>query len=112
MDTIVADRAAELLTVPGVARALGVGVRQLRRAVRAGEIPTYAIGGWPRVRRADVDAWVASRRVRHGAAGDVHRAATDRIADAPDGAPGAPRAGAPTPPATPRGVATDPGPAA
>lgn len=62
-----AARTPELATLPRVARELHVGVRQLRRAVRAGELPVYDVGGWPRVDRADVVRWLAGRR-RPGAA--------------------------------------------
>jgi len=49
-------------TIPRVAKSRGVGVRQLRRAAKAGEIPVYPIGGWDRVRESDVDRWIESRR--------------------------------------------------
>jgi len=52
----------DLTTMPRAARARNLGVRQIRRAVRAGELPVYSIGGWPRVRLADVDEWIESRR--------------------------------------------------
>jgi len=57
------DEAAELLTLPRAARRVGVGVRQLRRAVRSGELPVYQVGAWPRVRRSDLFRWVSSQRV-------------------------------------------------
>ena len=52
-----------LLTIPGASRRVGVGVRQLRRAVKSGGLPVYQIGGWPRVRWGDVIRWVLSQRV-------------------------------------------------
>ena len=53
----------ELLTIPEAARRLGVGARQLRRAVKRGELSVYQVGGWPRVRWRDVDQWVTRQRV-------------------------------------------------
>ena len=58
------DEAAELLTLPRAARRVGVGVRQLRRAVRCGDLPIYQVGSWPRVRRSDLSRWISSQRVR------------------------------------------------
>ncbi len=58
------DEAAELLTLPRAARKVGVGVRQIRRAVRCGDLPAYQIGAWPRVRRSDLFRWISSQRVR------------------------------------------------
>jgi len=52
----------ELVTIPAAARRLGVGPRQLRRAVARGELETYHIGGWPRLRWRKVLRWLESRR--------------------------------------------------
>ena len=52
-----------LATIPVAARLAGVGQRQLRRATRNGEIVTYMVGGWPRVRWADVVEWIEGQRV-------------------------------------------------
>src|SRR5687767_4637394 len=54
---------AELITVPHAARELGVGVRHLRRALLRGELPSYRVGAWTRVRRADLALWVDAHRV-------------------------------------------------
>ena len=54
----------ELLTIPAAAHRLGIGRKQLRRAVAEGELDTYQIGAWPRVRWADVRNWAGSKRVR------------------------------------------------
>lgn len=54
----------EFTTLPRVARAKGIGVRQLRRAVRAGELTVFGIGKWPRVRESDVDSWIERQRVQ------------------------------------------------
>lgn len=56
------DRA--LLTVREAARYHGIYPRQLWRSIRDGSLPAYQIGGWQRVRLADVDAWLESRRVQ------------------------------------------------
>jgi excisionase family DNA binding protein len=58
------DEAAELLTLPRAARRAGVGVRQLRRAVKNGDLPVFQVGAWPRVRRSDLFRWISSQRVR------------------------------------------------
>ena len=54
---------SELLTIPAASRRLGIGPRQLRRAVARGELDTYRIGGWPRLRWSKVLSWLESRRV-------------------------------------------------
>jgi excisionase family DNA binding protein len=48
----------EYLTVYAAARRAGVGVRQLQRARDRGQLPVYRVGGWQRVRWADVLAFV------------------------------------------------------
>lgn len=53
---------AQLLTLPAAARRAGVGLRVLRRARERGELPTYQLGAWPRVRWHDVLLWIAARR--------------------------------------------------
>ncbi len=53
---------AELCTVPEASRRTGLGLRQIRRAIGAGEVATYQIGGWPRVRWREVLAWLESKR--------------------------------------------------
>jgi len=59
---------ADLVTLPTAARRIGVGERQLRRALSRGELPFYQIGGWPRLRWLDVLAWVGRQRRQHRAA--------------------------------------------
>jgi hypothetical protein len=54
-----------LVTIPAGARAVGIGTRQLRRAVRNGELPVFDVGAWPRVAWADLLAWVQERRRNH-----------------------------------------------
>ena len=53
----------EILTLPAAARRAGLGVRQLRRAVKLGELQSYAIGAWPRVRWCEVLDWIDRQRV-------------------------------------------------
>jgi excisionase family DNA binding protein len=57
------DTDTALTTVPRIARARNVGVRQLRAAIAAGELPAYQIGKWHRVRPSEVDRWIERQRV-------------------------------------------------
>ncbi len=52
----------ELMTLPAAARRSGLGVRQLRRAVKLGELTVYRVGEWPRVRWNDVLRWIEAQR--------------------------------------------------
>ena len=53
----------ELITIPAAAHMAGIGVRQLRNATAAGQIPVFGIGRWPRVRWRDVVRWIDDQRV-------------------------------------------------
>jgi hypothetical protein len=53
-----------LMTIPKAARRAGIGVRQLRRAVRLEEVEAVMIGSWPRVRWESVVRWIENQRVR------------------------------------------------
>ena len=54
----------ELLTLPGVSRTYGIGIKAIRRAAERGEFPVYAAGtAWPRVRRSEIETWIASTRL-------------------------------------------------
>ncbi len=53
----------ELLTIPRAAKRAGVGVRQLRQAIRLGELIVFRVGAWPRVRWVDVIRWICAQRV-------------------------------------------------
>jgi len=53
-----------LMTIPRAARRAGIGVRQLRRAVRFEEVEAVMVGSWPRVRWESVVRWIGSQRVR------------------------------------------------
>ena len=57
------DAWPELLTLPRAARRAGLGTRQLRRATVLGELATYQVGKWPRVRWHEVVRWINARRV-------------------------------------------------
>jgi hypothetical protein len=104
--------AMRIMSLRRVASETQLSRRLLGEVVRAGQIPALRRGRAILVDVADVRDWWRSATAAQPTHAPASRAATDRIADAPDVAPGAPRAGAPTTPATPRGVATDPGPAA
>jgi excisionase family DNA binding protein len=52
----------ELLTLPAAAKRVGIGVRQVRRAVAEGDLPVYQVGRWPRVRWREVIYWIDSQR--------------------------------------------------
>lgn len=68
-------RIPDLLTIPRAARRLGVGRRQLYRAVSQGELPAYRAGGWRRVCWLEVLAWTQRQRV------PVTRHAEQRVAE-------------------------------
>ena len=55
---------AEHVTIPAAARRLGIGRRQIDRAVESGALPVYDMGAWPRVRWADVTQWVEAQQRR------------------------------------------------
>ena len=67
-------RDIELCTVPEAARRSGLGLRQIRRAIEAGEVSVYQIGSWPRLRWREVVAFIdACRRRRSADAGERER---------------------------------------
>ena len=53
-----------LMTIPKAACRAGIGVRQLRRAVRLEDVEAVMVGSWPRVRWESVVRWIGSQRVR------------------------------------------------
>ena len=54
-----------LLTVPDAARRLGIGRRQIDRAIEAGLLDVYELGAWPRVSWTEVIVWLeGTRRAR------------------------------------------------
>ena len=50
--------------VTRVARDLGLNEKMIRRAVTAGELPSYVFGVQRRVKVSDVRAWLERHRVR------------------------------------------------
>ncbi len=58
----------EWLTLREVARRTGLSERQVRAAHARGEVSSYQIGRWTRVRWADAVAWL--ERCRRPARGD------------------------------------------
>lgn len=64
------DLSPEFVTIPEAARRLGLGRRQIQRAIDGGRVEEFRVGGWPRVRLDDVRSWVlstAAGRDRKGA---------------------------------------------
>ena len=56
--------APEYGTLPAAARRFGLGVKMLRRRAAEGCFPTYSGDtAWPRVKFAEVEAWLRSTRV-------------------------------------------------
>ena len=53
---------SELFTVPEVAKLLKLSVTFVWREVRAGTLPTIRLGRSVRVTRADLDAYLESKR--------------------------------------------------
>ncbi|GAF85910.1 unnamed protein product [marine sediment metagenome] len=51
-----------LIPVREAARLRGIYARRLWAAIQDGALPAYKIGGWLRVRLADVDDWIESTR--------------------------------------------------
>lgn len=45
-------------------RDTGLSVRSLRQAITSGELPAQKVGREYRVRRSDLDAWIAVKRVK------------------------------------------------
>lgn len=67
-----AERADDLLPLAAAARRAGLkSVRVLKDAIRARELPAYGRQRDRAVRRADLDAWIASRRVVHAPIDDL-----------------------------------------
>ena len=63
MDTTTPTDLNRLVTVRQAAVLRGVYVRRLWAAIRDGSLPAYQIGGWLRVRLADVDEWIETMRL-------------------------------------------------
>jgi len=52
----------EYLTIDQVAELLKVSAKTIRRLVRRSEIPGFKVGGQWRIKRADIDEWVADQK--------------------------------------------------
>lgn len=55
----------DLLKVAEVADALRVSEMTVYRLIESGELPAFRIGGF-RIQRADLDAFIAERRINKG----------------------------------------------
>jgi excisionase family DNA binding protein len=58
----VCDEPQALLTMPAVARALGIPEGSARELGRRGLLPTVKIGRYVRVRKSDLEGWITSHR--------------------------------------------------
>lgn len=52
----------EYLTIDQVAELLKVSAKTIRRLVRRRELPGFKVGGQWRLKRADIDEWVAAQK--------------------------------------------------
>jgi excisionase family DNA binding protein len=52
----------EYVTIPEAQRRTGIGRRQFTKALKSGDLGVYDLGSWPRVRWADVLAWIERKR--------------------------------------------------
>lgn len=68
------DPAPDWLGTTAAARHLGITPRTLYRLIDHGEVPAYAMGRVYRLRRRDLDAYLASVRVTPGTLGHLHGA--------------------------------------
>ncbi len=55
--------ARTLIDIPTVAERLGVDTRFVRRLVHENRLPYIKVGKFVRFEQADVEAWIADRRV-------------------------------------------------
>jgi len=55
------DQPDEILTIDEVATYLKAGKRTVYRLASSGKIPAFKLGGTWRLRRAELDQWIASR---------------------------------------------------
>ncbi len=62
----------EILTVPEVAALLKVADKTVYTMVQRGELPAFKVRGQWRLRRADLDAWIADQTHRSGRKGNRH----------------------------------------
>jgi len=55
------DQPDEILTIDEVAVYLKAGKRTVYRLAASGKLPAFKLGGTWRLRRSDLDEWIASR---------------------------------------------------
>lgn len=55
------DQLDEILTIDEVAAYLKAGKRTVYRLASSGKIPAFKLGGTWRLRRAELDQWIASQ---------------------------------------------------
>jgi len=60
---------AAYLTLDGAAAELALSERTIRRAIAAGDLPAYKVGKSVRIRRADLEAWLESKRLPNARSG-------------------------------------------
>jgi excisionase family DNA binding protein len=58
--------AEELLTVEQIQQLLKVGRTFAYSLIRSGELPSYRVGRFVRVRRRDVEHWLEDNAAKHG----------------------------------------------
>lgn len=73
-DATAAEPPPEWLGTTAAARHLGITPRTLYRLIDQGQLPAYALGRVYRVRRRDLDRYLASVRVAPGSLGHLHGA--------------------------------------
>jgi excisionase family DNA binding protein len=72
------------LGTPKAAEYLGISVRTLYRLMDEGRIPAYEMGRVYRLKRADLDAFLESARVRPGTLAHLHTPPRRTLAPHPD----------------------------
>jgi predicted DNA-binding transcriptional regulator AlpA len=58
-----AQQTPAFVSIPEASRLSGIGLPQFRRAISAGDLAAFEVGGWKRVRWSDVVRWIESQRV-------------------------------------------------
>jgi len=67
-----ADPAPDWMGTTAAARELGITPRTLYRLIDHGEIPAYALGRVYRLRKGDLDDYLAAVQVKPGTLGHLH----------------------------------------
>jgi hypothetical protein len=63
MPRIDSKQTPEFVSIPKASRLSGIGLPQFRRAITAGDLDAFEVGGWRRVRWRSVIAWIEAQRV-------------------------------------------------